>query len=111
MTLLPPRMGAPGGSRSIEYASTAPQPEDNPSTGVFAIPDESGGGLFAVVEGIPPAAATFFFERVREAVLADQGTPAARVLRAARHGCQALEAQALHRFELSRFGFTALRID
>jgi hypothetical protein len=78
----------------------------------FAPPEPDGeAALFVVAQGIAPAHAAQFDERVRAALRADSGTPAARLLRAVTAACRELEAGAQHRFALAGFGFTAVLVE
>src|SRR6266542_1078985 len=95
----------------IEYAPPGGATAGDDGGCVFAVAGQGSAYLFAVVQGISFDDARSFFARLRETELADRGTPAARILRAATRACRSLEQRTSGRLELAGFGFTALRME
>jgi hypothetical protein len=69
------------------------------------------GVLFLLIEGAPSGTAAFLHAAVQRALDRDQGTANARLLRAVRQACAQLEAQTLHRYELTSLGLSALFVE
>ncbi|HEX2186555.1 MAG TPA: hypothetical protein VHN78_13725, partial [Chloroflexota bacterium] len=69
------------------------------------------GAFFMVVEGIPPSAADLFHRRVRQALSVERGLTTSRLMRAVSAGCEAVEGQLLHRYQLAAFGVTAVLVE
>ncbi|HEV2122976.1 MAG TPA: hypothetical protein VGW38_09400, partial [Chloroflexota bacterium] len=92
--------------------AAAPSTDGTAASGIY-VPAYVGphGALFMVVEGAPFETAAFIHRAVQHALDRDQGTAGARLLRAVREACTRLQAQTLHRYELSSLGFTALLLD
>ena len=111
MALASPPAHPTSSSPLIEYAPAGAAAAGNQVGFVFVDVGQGAARLFAVVQGVGDGAARAFFSQLLRADLADGGTPAARLLRAASSACRTLERRTSGRLELAGFGFTALRID
>ncbi|HEX2517243.1 MAG TPA: hypothetical protein VH257_21245, partial [Chloroflexota bacterium] len=69
------------------------------------------GAVFLLVEGTPEPTAGAFARRVHEALLAEQGVTASRLIRAVATGCRAVERRVSRLSELSLFGCSALVLE
>jgi hypothetical protein len=69
------------------------------------------GALFLLVEGVPEATGGAFARRVHEALVAEQGVAASRLIRAMGTGSRAVERRTARSSELVHFGCTALLLE
>ena len=83
------------------------------SLGAAFVPETAvpPGALFLLVEGTPEPTAGAFARRVHEALLAEQGVTASRLIRAVATGCRAVERRVSRLSELSLFGCSALVLE
>jgi hypothetical protein len=101
-----------GGEVQVVYATADGGAGEAPLGAAF-VPETAvpPGALFLLVEGTPESTAGAFARRVHEALLAEQGVTASRLIRAVATGCRAVERRVSRLSELSLFGCSALVLE
>jgi hypothetical protein len=96
----------------VVHVTTGGQDDPAPLALGF-VPDTAvpPGALFLLVEGVPEATGGAFARRVHEALVAEQGVAASRLIRAMGTGSRAVERRTARSSELNRFGCTALLLE
>lgn len=101
-----------GGEVQVVHVTAGAQDAREPLALGF-VPDTavSPGALFLLVEGVPEPTAGAFARRVHEALVAEQGVAASRLIRAMGTGSRAVERRTARSGDLARFGCTALLLE